>query len=180
MNSVNSGYNHFLRNPIAGGRSTAAFSEFGLSEKDRSELQADRIVDQLQSAYPPVIPGAIYPSVDLPVLSSQYPSLSGVPQAIPVPSGGAGNGGSIGWLSALFATISGWTSRTLESLLKMFITDAAKVVVILLIIRIVASRPDVLRRVPILRRTAHTFGKMLVVVFNGFDIELKMKTPLRR
>jgi len=195
--SINSSYSHFLRHPIGqtpSVRHSTAFSEFGLSDKDRSELQADQIVDQLQSAYPPIIPGAVVPSPwpadhmrermpsDLPVLSStsQYPYLSrGTGAAAPPPPPPKKPGIGAG-LQLLWTAVQSWTSKALERLLKMIIADATKVVVVLVLIRIVALRPELLQRLPILRRTAQTLCRVLVVFLNGFDIELRFKSPQNR
>lgn len=174
--SINSSYSHFLRNNTALSYSNrdTTFSEFGLSEKERSDLQADQLVNRLQSVYPPVIPGAVPHPYDYELWprrsqidGNDYSSVT-VPDDNNVPS-------RPHWLKTKSLDAYCWLFSTVESLTKRFMIDSMAVISVLMLLRVVSSRRDVLEKSPVLKRVLKILFRVSVVILDGFGVELRLK-----
>lgn len=176
VGSINSSYSHFLQaNPVPSSSiHGATFSEFGLSEKDRSDLQADRLVNRLQSVYPPVLPGAVPLSYDKDEWSGRHRITGNDYSSVTAPDESDAPPRSH-WLKSASWEAYCWLFSTAESLLKRIVIDSLAVISVLILLRIVSSRRDILERSPVLRRTVKTLFKISVVILDGFGVELRLK-----
>lgn len=228
-------YSHFLR-----AKPQSTYSEFGLSEKDRNEIEADQLVDQLQSVYPPILPGAVVPhnipsrnvssphapsstlgspvvpggvvpgGVDPAALSSNSARLGkgyNRMHRVPIPMSNAATAATsvnsshlptpapptpdsfgnpsdephkfkaLEMVSALFKYVRQHISSGFNRLLYSITLDVVKLLSVLSIIRLIASRPEWLSRLPISQRILSTLGKLIQVILDEIGVEITIKTP---
>lgn len=233
-------YSHFLR-----AKPQSTYSEFGLSEKDRNEIEADQLVDQLQNAYPPILPGAVVPpnvssrglsspgvrspsvgspavpggvapggvvpgGVDPSSLSSNNrlgKSHNRIQQRLPLsvsnaataatsvnsshlntpvpptpdsfgsPSDGPHKFRPLEMASALINYVRQHIASGFNQLLYSITLDVVKLLSVLSIIRLIASRPEWLSRLPISKRILSTLGKLIEVLLDEIGVEIKIKPP---
>lgn len=188
IGSTASTYSHFLRPKPNIPRGT--YSEFGLSEKDRSEIQADQLVDRMQRAYPPILPGAVIPQS----LPANYPPTtstnldedcaapsSSVHLPFTSPPSSPASPSILSQVLEVLRTAMDGVQRHIATgvnrILYSLTVDVLKLVAVLTVIRLVASKPEMMKRLPISKRILAALGKLLAVLLDEIGIEIKLKPP---